>query len=234
MGAISSLGKTSFCLQIANSIAKSGNDVIIFSLEMDKKELIAKTISRLTFSQCLNGDYNTALAKTTRDILTGKRYSNYSVQEKELIMTAAKEYGQYANRIFIHEGIGNIGVDDIRNVVKKHKRITCTSPVIVIDYIQILSPYSKHYTDKQNIDKSIIELKRISRDYSTPVIGISSFNRENYMSPVNMASFKESGAIEFSADVLIGLQYEGMDWHDGESEENVTVEYETCLTNKSY
>lgn len=33
-----------------------------------------------------------------------------------------------------------------------------------------------------------------------------------------MASFKESGAIEYSSDVLIGLQYDGWDYLDGESE----------------
>ena len=38
------------------------------------------------------------------------------------------------------------------------------------------------------------------------------------MAPVNMASFKESGAVEYSSDVLIGLQYDGMDWHEGESQ----------------
>ena len=51
-----------------------------------------------------------------------------------------------------------------------------------------------------------MELKRISRDYSMPVVAISSFNRENYDAQVSFQAFKESGAIEFSADVLIGLQ----------------------------
>ena len=50
------------------------------------------------------------------------------------------------------------------------------------------------------------------------MIGISSFNRDNYTAPVNNASFKESGAIEYSADVLIGLQYFGMDYQEGEAE----------------
>ena len=65
-------------------------------------------------------------------------------------------------------------------------------------------------TDKQNTDFNVMQLKRISRDFNTAVIGISSFNRENYTAPVNMASFKESGAIEYSSDVLIGLQYKAM------------------------
>ena len=82
-------------------------------------------------------------------------------------------------------------------------------PVVVIDYIQILAPYNDRATDKQNTDKAVMELKRISRDYKTPVIGISSFNRANYSVPVTMEAFKESGAIEYSSDVLIGLQLKG-------------------------
>ena len=54
-----------------------------------------------------------------------------------------------------------------------------------------------------------MELKRISRDFKTPVIGISSFNRDNYNNAVSMQAFKESGAIEYSSDVLIGLQLKG-------------------------
>ena len=37
------------------------------------------------------------------------------------------------------------------------------------------------------------------------------------MSPVNLSSFKESGAIEYSSDVLIGLQYYGMDYQEDET-----------------
>lgn len=220
IGAISSLGKTSFCLQVADNMARAGKDVLIFSLEMAKNELIAKSISRLTFLQDLQKHQTTAHAKTTRGILTGTRYSSYSTEEKELIIAAIEEYSHYANHIFIHEGIGDIGIEAIRETVAKHKRLTGRSPVVLIDYMQILAPYNERYTDKQNTDKAVIELKRISRDYATAVIGISSFNRENYTAPVNMASFKESGAIEFSADVLIGLQYEGMDWVEGENEKD--------------
>ena len=74
-------------------------------------------------------------------------------------------------------------------------------------------------TDKQIIDKNVMELKRLSRDYKTAVIGISSFNRENYLAPVNLTSFKESGAIEYSSDVLMALQYSGMDYQEGDTEQ---------------
>ncbi|MBQ7067672.1 MAG: hypothetical protein IJM82_00740 [Synergistaceae bacterium] len=56
------------------------------------------------------------------------------------------------------------------------------------------------------------------------MIGISSFNRESYKSPVSMASFKESGAIEYSSDVLIGLQFEGWDFTKGDTSDKVRQE----------
>lgn len=220
VGAISSLGKTTFCLQVADQIAQRGQDVLIFSLEMATNELIAKSVSRLTLIKDLEENGSTAHAKTTRDILTGTRYKDYSQTERELINGAIAAYGQYGANIYITEGIGNVGIEEIRDKVQKHTKLTGKAPVVVIDYLQIIAPAEIRATDKQNTDKAVLELKRLSRDYSIPVIGISSFNRDNYTAPVNLASFKESGAIEYSSDVLIGLQYEGMDYQEGETEKN--------------
>ena len=214
MGAISSLGKTTFALQIIEQIAQQGQDVLIFSLEMSRHELIAKSISRLTY---LAAD-NKRDAKTTRGITAGARYKKYSQTERALINNALATYKDYAQHIYIHEGIGNIGAEQVKETVQKHISITGNKPVVLIDYLQILAPYEVRASDKQNTDKATLELKRLSRDCKIPVIGISSFNRDNYTAPVNNASFKESGAIEYSADVLIGLQYEGMDYRDGEKD----------------
>lgn len=79
----------------------------------------------------------------------------------------------------------------------------------MVDYLQILAPFNDRATDKQNVDRAVLELKRISRDFKIPVLVISSFNRVNYREAVSMESFKESGAIEYSSDVLIGLQLRG-------------------------
>nr|CRY94007.1 hypothetical protein [uncultured prokaryote] len=218
IGAISSLGKTTFCLNVADNIAQAGHDVIIFSLEMARNELIAKSVSRLTLINDLANNGSTAHAKTTRGILTGVRYASYSQTERELIEQSITSYAGYAKNIYITEGIGNVGIEEIRGKVQKHIKITGKAPVVIIDYLQIIAPADIRATDKQNTDKAVLELKRLSRDYSIPIIGISSFNRDNYTAPVNMASFKESGAIEYSSDCLIGLQYEGMDYQEGEAD----------------
>ena len=223
IGAISSLGKTTFVLQIADYVAKCGYDVLYFSLEMARREIMAKSISRETMAidELQTGEHKNA--KTTLGILTGKRYDKYSKDENELIKSAVDAYSQYADHLYIYEGVGNIGVTQIRACIEQHRQYaeeTGRRPLVVVDYIQILAPYTdednpgRNYTDKQTVDKNVLELKRMSRDYDIPIVGISSFNRENYTEPVNMAAFKESGAIEYSADVLIGLQYKGMDYKE--------------------
>lgn len=210
LGAISSLGKTTLALQLADNLAQQGRDVLIFSLEMARSELIAKSISRLTY---LAAD-NKRDAKTTRGITAGARYKDYNQQEKRLINAAIGQYKEYAQHVFIYEGVGDIGVERVREIVQQHIAITGNKPVVLIDYLQILAPYDMRSTDKQNTDKAVLELKRLSRDNKLTVIGISSFNRESYKTGgganqgrVSMTDYKESGALEYSADVLIGLEF---------------------------
>ena len=209
VGAISSLGKTTIITQIADQIARAGTDVLIFSLEMARAEIMAKSISRHTLQSVLATGGDIRNAKTARGITTGKRYIDYSQTERDLINNAIMEYSQYAQNIYISEGVGDIGAEQIRQTVAQHILYTGKTPVVIIDYLQILAPYSERATDKQNTAKAVMELKRISRDYKTPVIGISSFNRANYKEAVTMEAFKESGAIEYSSDILIGLQLKG-------------------------
>lgn len=217
VGAISSLGKTTLITQIGDQIAQAGTDVLIFSLEMARSELMAKSISRHTFIRAKQ-EGAPANAKTARGITDGRRYLNYCKAEQQLIQNAIGDYSQYADHIYIHEGIGDIGAAQIREAVEKHIRLTGKRPVCVIDYLQILAPHSDKVTEKQATDHNVMELKRISRDNKVPVIAISSFNRANYAAAASMEAFKESGGVEYSSDVLIGLQLKGA----GEKDFNAT------------
>ena len=217
VGANSSLGKTTLVLQIADSIAKSGRGVLIFSLEMSANELIAKTLSRLSFIKSVSEYQSTCYAKTTRGVLVG-RYNNDF--DSKIITEAIQDYFSWGENISITEGIGDVGILTVKEKLEEFKKFRNEIPVVIIDYLQIIAPYEKGLTDKQNVDKNITELKRLSRDFDVPVLGISSFNRESYSAPVSMASFKESGAIEYSSDVLIGLQYQGWDYQEGEAEQS--------------
>ena len=159
--------------------------------------------------------------------MTGKRYATYKKESRAAIDKGFQEYAEKAGQhIFITEIVGNMTVlpvpekpgPNIRDIVEKHIRVTGRKPVIIIDYLQILAPIDMRASDKQNTDRAVLALKQLSREYRLCIIGISSFNRDNYTQPVNTASFKESGAIEYGADVLFGIQLKGMDYKDGEAD----------------
>ena len=209
IGAITSLGKTTLVMQMADQLAEKGEDVLIFSLEMARTELMSKSISRLTAQIAKWQNIPMNNAKSARGITNGHKWNNYSETERKLIMKAIDAYSEYASNVYIMEGLGDIGVAQIAETVKKHIALTGKRPIVVVDYLQIVAPYNERYSDKQNTDKCVLELKRLSRDNKIPVIAVSSLNRSNYSSSISAEAFKESGAIEYSSDVLLGLQFKG-------------------------
>ena len=225
IGAISSLGKTTFTLQLADQIASTGQDVLFFSLEMSKYELMAKSISRNTYIATDKQKDSTGhfIARDTQQIMNNRRYAKFSERERAAINEAIKLYSLQAENLYIYEGRyqgERLTVQHIKAIANQHKETTGNTPIIFVDYLQILGPADPRQSDKQNTDTAVFELKEISRNLKTAVFAISSFNRDNYTEPVNMASFKESGAVEYSSDILFGLQYQGMDYQPGESEKN--------------
>ena len=216
IGAISSLGKTTFALQIADHVAESERDVIIFSLEMSRKELIDKSICRMMFADWIQGKSNLLSEESinyqTLNLgqISAPNSLNISGEKLAGLETKTSKYFQtIAKRTSIYESVGNVGVTEITERVTKYVYYSGNKPLVIIDYLQLLAPVDPHYTDKQNTDKNVLELKRLSRELEIPIIAISSLNRANYNEPISMAAFKESGAIEYSSDVLLGLQLAG-------------------------
>jgi len=210
LGAISSLGKSTFALQVANQISAAGTDVLFFSLEMSKYELTAKSISALTFEMATDLG-NAAMAKSVREITTSVKREVNTKEEATLIFNAIARYSETsAQNLCIFEGSGSVGVEQIRDSISQHISITGKKPIVIVDYLQILAPHNERASDKQNADWNVSELKRISRDFKVTIFAISSFNRDNYNTSARMEAFKESGGIEYGSDVLFGLQFEGV------------------------
>lgn len=214
IGAIPSLGKTSFVLQMADHLASQCNDVLYFTLEMSVNELFARSISRFTYLTCrddrkLSEPEISRLAKTTSGILLGRKYTNYSPEEMALIQSCMNQHSQLLQHFFPFEGVASYTVNDIYNVVDDFITKMGTRPVVIIDYLQILAPVSDRMTDKQATDMDVKMLKQISRQFDIPVIAISSFNRKSYGN-ASFEAFKESGLIEYSADVMLALQFKSL------------------------
>jgi replicative DNA helicase len=194
VAAISSLGKTTFCLQAAEQIAEDGKDVIFFSLEQSRLELVTKGIARRTAQNNLQN------AVTSLQIRKGYLPAQ--------VLKAADEYREkVGNRLSIVEGNFACNIGYIRDYTRDYINNNQVRPVVFVDYLQILQPTEENRAGiKETVDKAVTELKRMSRELNIPVIVISSVNRANYLTPVDFESLKESGGIEYTADVIYGLQ----------------------------
>ena len=217
IGAITSLGKTTFVLQIADYIAQDkvddkGNkieatDVLIFSLEMSKEDIIARSISRTTYEIESKPKGDTKRAKTELGIAMGSRYKDYSAEELNLIIEATNQYKAYAaEHISIYEGKRT--ADEVREIVERYITLTGKIPVVIVDYLQILQPAPSltRATVREQTDYNIDVFTSMRRELKTPVIGISAFNRQSYTAVADNSSFKESGTIEYSGDCIITLE----------------------------
>ena len=60
------------------------------------------------------------------------------------------------------------------------------------------------------MDHSIKSLNILSRSLEIPIVVAASLNRSGYSEEINFQSLKESGALEYTGDIVIGLQFQAM------------------------
>lgn len=194
-----SLGKTTFALQLADNLATAGRDVIYFSLEQSAFEVVTKAITRQMYK-------------------AGRKVLSINLRCGELPKGYPDQLEAYKNavgdKLSVIEGNFSCDVAYIENYTKNYIRRTGAHPVVFIDYLQILQPEDERQTVRDNIDKTTTALKRLSRNLGLTVFVISSVNRANYLTPIDFESLKESGGIEYTADVIWGLQLEVLNTED--------------------
>ena len=115
-----------------------------------------------------------------------------------------------ASRITILKNIGTGGCDSIKENVKNYIKCYKETPVVIVDYLQLLAIGEGKASDKMNNDSAIAKLSAITEEFNTPVIAISSLSRDGANKPITMSALKESGNIEYAADIILGMQYKGM------------------------
>ena len=198
LGAVSSLGKTTFMNQMSYQIATQGFYVVFFSYEQSRLELVSKSMSRLSYQL---GTPVTALDIRALDIRHGS----------DQIKTIAEQYVKVAKFEYIVESQFGDTVDNIcvtvENFVKRGIK-----PVVIVDYLQIVSSKNSDQISfaKENVDYTVKKLKNLQRKYNLVVFVVSSLNRQNYLTQIDFESFKESGGIEYTADVVFGMQLKCM------------------------
>lgn len=188
IGAETGLGKTTFTLQLADTIAKEENvKVLFFSLELSKYELLSKTLSRISY---LDNE------------LTNHTPNEFISNEVEDIDNYFSKYEEIQDNIFLIDNVKDIG-GIIGNTIAFCKKYANDKVVVVIDYLQYIK--CEGNSDKQNIDNITRELKNITSKYNVSIIAISSLSRDGGKRN-DLTSFKESGSIEYTADYVIILK----------------------------
>lgn len=205
IGAVSSTGKTTLCLQVADHIAASGRPVLFVTVEQGRHELVAKSVSRIMRKlPTRNGGWYTASSADIRSAAARESWGEPMVQA---FSTACAEYARtIAPNLRILEIDRQPSTADIRKAVECMAAQRGTAPIVFVDYLQLLAPGNDRMTERQAVDRNVMDLRHIARDNATCVVVISSLNRASYSEGVNLEAFKESGAIEYGSDVLLGLQ----------------------------
>ena len=208
LGAISSLGKTTFCSQLADGMAENGADVIYFSLEQSRLEMMAKSLSRETARISMSRGKSMGEAVTGTQIMDG--------YTPPIVLEAAQNYkSKIGDRISIIEAGFNADTAYIADYVRRYYKRTGKRPVVIIDYLQVLK--SGEITNRRGqgnreiVEECIAQLVLLKRELDLTIITIVSLNRANYMQPFDFESIKETGLAEYSGDVVWGLQLRCLD-----------------------
>jgi replicative DNA helicase len=187
VGARPGVGKTSFCLNLATSIAKkSGKSVCIFSLEMSNEQLV----SRIIASEAL---------VDSKKLRTGK----LEPRDWDNIANAASTLSET-----------NIYIDDTTNIaitaMKAKLRRIKNLGLVVVDYLQLMESEKgrKDGSRVNEIGEISRGLKIMAKELNVPVITCSQLSRgtekEKERKPM-LSDLRDSGSIEQDADMVIFL-----------------------------
>ncbi|MDK8503380.1 bifunctional DNA primase/helicase, partial [Aerococcus sp. UMB1112A] len=198
LGAVSSLGKTTFALNIADNLAKQGRHVFFFSMESSKREVTDKLLSR---ASCLSNGHKWTQLQVSR----GAWLNN--AEDKEEFDGLFKAFSRYQR--FLHIYDNRVKASQVKDLVNSWlgNHPDEKKPLVVVDYLQILQAEQDNVTDKAKVTDSVSVLSELTKQAEVPVLVISSLNRASYWQDVSFESFKESGEIEYSADVMLGLEF---------------------------
>ena len=202
LGATPACGKTTFAWQLANQIAALGVDVLFCTYEMTTTELYAKTAARELFK--MNGDTTLTAADIRCGAFSKDLDDVFGNMKHNLKKLKVKKFA-------------NDDVDKLLFAVRPFC-LYDSKPVIIVDYLQRLIPRNGKADTRTLIDDALFKIKDFQQKYNVTFIVISTFNRTNYNQLVSFESFKESGGIEYTADVVWAMQLNVANYLSGEKE----------------
>ena len=185
-----SIGKTAFSLSLSLNILRiSKLPVLIFSLEMSKKQIIYRLLSMETNISQLR-------------LRSGKLYRKDWLKLNKMIKLFSKL------PVFIDDS-SNLSVLEVRSNIKtillQYKKIG----LVIVDYLQLMQdPCSRNENRSQELSQITRSLKNVANEFNIPIIALSQLSRnvENRSDkkPI-LSDLRESGSIEQDADVVLML-----------------------------
>jgi replicative DNA helicase len=181
-----SMGKTAFCLNMAeNAALRSDVGVAIFSLEMSKEQLALRM-----------------LCSEARVDLSRVRTGHLTDREFPRLAMAAGRLGEAP--VYIDDTPA-ISVLELRAKARRLKRDPQAKlGLIIVDYLQLMRADGRD-SREQEISEISRSLKALAKELDVPVVALSQLNRQvesrNPPRP-KLSDLRESGAIEQDADVI--------------------------------
>ncbi|PWQ94535.1 replicative DNA helicase [Leucothrix arctica] len=180
------MGKTTFAMNIAESVALADKPVVIFSMEMPAEQLILRMFAS-------NGRV------PLTDIRTGK------IREEDWPRVAMSVKAFSKTKLFIDD-MGGQTPTDIRAKTRRLAREHGQLGVIVIDYLQLMQTAGKSENRTNEVSEISRSLKSLAKELKCPIIALSQLNRSLEQRPDKrpiMSDLRESGAIEQDADIIM-------------------------------
>ena len=210
LGALSSAGKTTLCNQIGDNVARAGRHVVFVTCEQSRYELTAMSISRIM--KCAakrNGNYYTA---TRAAIQSAAMRENWGEPLRAAYESACNDYREnIAPHMHIMETDEQPTAKDIRRAAEAVRETQGgASPLVIVDYLQLLKAENERRDERLAINDSVSSLRKLARDLDTCVLLISALNRHSISEGVTQSAFRESSGIEYSSDLMLGLQPRNM------------------------
>lgn len=212
------VGKTTLFQLMIDGFVRSGHVVIYVDFDMGEDLIYAKALSRHSYG--LYGEKN---AFTLSEIMALPSKPN----GLNILDELCDSYAEIAEHL-IMVGPGDLKEPNALNdIVKSFCEKGKPKPVLCIDYLQCLSAVYPGETEKRAVDNAISAIKELAKGLRIPALVISSVNRDAYKkkkdNKLSLASAKETGNIEFCADVIIGM--EQIEGDVGEGCKKVEISY---------
>lgn len=179
------MGKSALALNIAvNSCKNSMKDVVIFSLEMGKEQLVTRMLS----SEALVNNTSLRTGKLSTDDWTKLAAGTESLQRLP---------------IYMDDGAG-INVPQMKAKLRRMKNLG----LVIIDYLQLMSSPNKHSSRVTEVSEITRQLKLMAKELNVPVIALSQLSRSSEKREDKrpmLSDLRESGSIEQDADIILFL-----------------------------